>query len=468
MEHDLVVFVPGFLGSRLTRDGRDVWSECGDALLRSRPTAAALAPLALPPGLGDEVPEDRFRLVADELLTSPDSMPGLLSCAGYPDLRAALGDPVDGQYVPFPYDWRLSHRLVAEELGRRITRELTRWTGQVDRHHPDRPDEPRVVLVCHSTGGLVGRYYLECLGGRDTARTLVTLGSPNEGMAQALRLLTGHGAGDGSAAGNAARGLNDVLRAFALGLPSVAQLLPVYDAVRVTGKTRPRTIADDRYPVPGLPTALVDDALSFHHAIRSAREAHRRTDPDGRPPYRVYGVGSTAHPTVRTVALTADGQDVDLSSPAYDLGPGDGTVPRESALAGWGPEDLGDMLWTDHRHADLASSAALGDKVSAIRKGLPVNAMLAGDSQITLHAPAEAVAGKPFEVAVLGTDLRDRNVRAVMRRFPRGAEQPVLLVRDAPGLLRARVEGGPGRWLVEAFAEDPRHTDKAMITLYTE
>ncbi|MGW1927655.1 hypothetical protein ACWCQ0_54880, partial [Streptomyces massasporeus] len=137
MEHDLVVFVPGLLGTRLRRDGRDVWGEYGEALLGSGPPAApALAALALPAGLGDALPDERFRLTADELLTVPDAMPGLLSCMGYPDLRAALGDPVEGQYLPFPYDWRLSHRLVAGLLKVRVQRELARWREQVDRHYP--------------------------------------------------------------------------------------------------------------------------------------------------------------------------------------------------------------------------------------------------------------------------------------------------------------------------------------------
>lgn len=471
-----MVFVPGFLGSRLTRDGRDVWSDSGDALLRSRPSARALEGMALPPGLGDEPPEDRFRLVADGLLTAPDSMPGLLSCAGYSDIRAVLGDPVEDQYVPFPYDWRLSNRLVAEELAVRVERELTRWTERVGRHYPDRADDPKVILVCHSTGGLVGRYYLECLGGRETARALVTLGTPHQGAAQAVRFLTGHGIGDqgsdqgvgdhGTSSTTATRMLNEVMRDFALNLPSVAQMLPVYDAVRVAGKSRPRTLADRRYPVPGLPADLVEDAFSFHNRFLEAREAHRRTDAGGRLPYQVYCVAGTAHATVLTVGLSADGLRHDMTDAAGHLGAGDGTVPRNSAIADWAVQDEADILWTDSRNADMAGAAAVGEKLAAIRKGLPVSGMLAGDERIILHAPSEAVAGRPFEVSVLGVGLRDRNVRAVMRHLASRTEKPVLLGPDASGRLRANLEGGPGRWLLEAVAERPDHADRKVVTLY--
>lgn len=467
MQHDLVVFVPGFLGSRLTRDGRDVWSECGDALLRSLPSAQALQDMALPPGLGDEPPEDRFRLVADGLLMAPDSMPGLLSCTGYSDVRAALGDLAEGQYMPFPYDWRLSHRLVADDLRVRVERELARWSERVDKHYPDRADDPKVVFVCHSTGGLVGRHYLECLGGRESARTLVTLGTPHQGAAQAVRFLTGHGIGDDSTVNTTARRLNEVLRDLALTLPSVAQMLPFYDdVVRVEGKSRTRSLADRRYPVPDLPADLVDDAFSFHNQFLASREAHRRTDAGGRLPYQVYCMASTAHATVHTVGLSADGLRLDTTNDARHLGEGDGTVPRHSALADWALQGEADILWTDHRHADMASAHALGEKLAAIRKGLPVSGMLAGDEKIILHAPSEAVAGRPFEISVLGIGLRDRNVRAVMRNLATRTEKPVLFDHDLSGHCRAKLEGGPGRWMLEVVAERPHRKALKVVTLY--
>ncbi|WP_127354179.1 lipase family alpha/beta hydrolase [Actinacidiphila soli] len=466
MKHDLVVFVPGFLGSRLRRDGRDIWDEYGNALLGSGPSAPALAELALPPGLGDELPDERFRLVADELLTVPDSMPGLLSCMGYPDIRASLGDPVEGQYVPFPYDWRLSHRLVADQLNARVQRELARWCEQVDRHYPGRPDDPKVILVCHSTGGLVGRHYLECSGGRETARALVTLGTPQQGLAQAVRLLTGHAVGDDEDLGADARMLNEVLRDFALTLPSVAQLLPVYDAVRVKGKSRLRTVADSRYPVPDLPTAVVEEAVSFHRRFQAAREAHRHTDTDGRLPYQVYCVGSTAFPTVRTIGLSSDGSRLVMKSDDNFLAPGDGTVPRESAVAEWAVQDESAMLWTDHRNGDMASAAAVGETLAAVRKGDPAGGMLAGDEQITLYVPDVAPASKPFEASVVGASLRERNVRAFMWRVGRPVRQPVVFTATTPDLFRAELEVGPGRWVVEAVAEGPNRADRKVVTLF--
>ncbi|GHE48705.1 alpha/beta fold hydrolase [Streptomyces vinaceus] len=68
-------------------------------------------------------------------------------------------------YSPFTVDLRVT----ARHLARRVE-ELCERTGQ-----------ERVDLVGHSLGGLVGRYYVQCLGGDARVRTLVTLGSPHSG-----------------------------------------------------------------------------------------------------------------------------------------------------------------------------------------------------------------------------------------------------------------------------------------------
>ncbi|MGD1219706.1 MULTISPECIES: esterase/lipase family protein [Streptomyces] len=60
-------------------------------------------------------------------------------------------------------------RTAAELLGRHIE-EICERTGH-----------PRVDIVGHSLGGLIARYYAQCLGGDAHVRTLVTLGTPHSG-----------------------------------------------------------------------------------------------------------------------------------------------------------------------------------------------------------------------------------------------------------------------------------------------
>jgi hypothetical protein len=456
MEHDLVVFVPGFLGTRLCRDGQDLWARCGERLIGS--SAAALAEVALPPGLGDAPPEGPFRLDANTLLKVPDSVPGLLSCMGYPDIRAALGDPPGVQFVPFGYDWRLSHRLVARQLKARVARELERWHTAVDAYYPDRTDDPRVILVCHATGGLIGRHYLEYENGRETARTLVALGTPQQGLVQAARLLAGHAVpGDTGPGADAAARLNEALREWALTLPAVAELLPGYPAVRVEGKSRERQITDNRHPVPGLPGDAVRAAVAFREEFRSACDRHRRV---GSLPYTVHCLGSVDFPSPEALMLSRDGSSIINSLP----GSGDGTVPRRSAVADWTGTDP--MMWTGFRNADLASPPALRDAMLAIRAGRAPTGTLAGEEGIVLHFPRDPVAaGRPFVIELLGHDLLRRNLRTFRWRSGHADKQPVVFRPYEPDRYRAELEATPGRWVVEALVDRPKGRDRRDLTV---
>lgn len=60
-------------------------------------------------------------------------------------------------------------RTAAELLGRHIE-EICEQSGR-----------RRVDIVGHSLGGLIARYYVQCLGGDQRIRTLVTLGTPHAG-----------------------------------------------------------------------------------------------------------------------------------------------------------------------------------------------------------------------------------------------------------------------------------------------
>ncbi|MEU9956212.1 alpha/beta fold hydrolase [Streptomyces sp. NPDC050982] len=70
-------------------------------------------------------------------------------------------------------------RTAAELLGRHIE-EICERTG---RHEVD--------IVGHSLGGLIARYYVQCLGGDVRVRTLVTLGTPHSGT-QVVPLMNAH------------------------------------------------------------------------------------------------------------------------------------------------------------------------------------------------------------------------------------------------------------------------------------
>ncbi|WP_328789109.1 esterase/lipase family protein [Streptomyces sp. NBC_00273] len=116
--------------------------------------------------------------VCQEKVTTrpPATRPPVLLLHGFTDnrsvfvlLRRALG--AGGRHVEaYNYSpFTLDLRVTARHLARRVE-ELCERTGQ-----------ERVDLVGHSLGGLVGRYYVQRLGGDTRVRTLVTLGTPHAG-----------------------------------------------------------------------------------------------------------------------------------------------------------------------------------------------------------------------------------------------------------------------------------------------
>lgn len=70
-------------------------------------------------------------------------------------------------------------RVAAEELGRQIE-EICARTGH-----------RQVDIIGHSLGGLIGRYYVQRLGGDVRVRTLITMGTPHAGTA-AIPLASAH------------------------------------------------------------------------------------------------------------------------------------------------------------------------------------------------------------------------------------------------------------------------------------
>ncbi len=131
------------------------------------------------------------------------------------DVQPKLGASV----VLFPYDFRLGVIAAAKRLAAEMARRLA------DRRQ-------QVIIVAHSRGGLVARYWLGPLRGARCCRALITLGTPHRGAPKALDwLVNGVRVGPGPVAALSSSLLADA----AAGLqewPSTYDLLPRYPAVR--------------------------------------------------------------------------------------------------------------------------------------------------------------------------------------------------------------------------------------------
>ena len=164
---DVVVLLPGILGSVLPRDGKDVWAPTPGAIARGPVDARAQRQVARAHerSVGGRRPRRRRHGATADVRRAPD--PGLLE---HRRLRRDLEDDHRHvrrrararHYIEFPYDWRRDNRVAARRLQRLAEEKL----------HAQRQRNPdaKLILIGHSMGGLVARYFLECLGGRRDTR----------------------------------------------------------------------------------------------------------------------------------------------------------------------------------------------------------------------------------------------------------------------------------------------------------
>lgn len=316
---DLVVVLPGMIGSVLEKDGKDLWAVSGSALWRTLITKGGwLENLRL------DDPDTDDGVVATRLMSDVHLIPGLVKIDGYTGItrmiqtefevvEGSIDSDAPANYFEYPYDWRRDNRRTATELDRFIKERLSRW-----RDYTNNP-EAKTILIAHSMGGLVSRYFCEVLGGWEICRALITFGTPHRGSASALSFL-------GNGYKKLFVDLTEALRSF----PSAYQLLPIYPVVS-SGDDLLRVAETD---IPGIDRRRAEEALAFHREIEAAVAEHVDA-PAYRDGFTTLPMVGTRQPTLQSATLEAGKLAVggDLP-PGVDplLGDGDGTVPRLSAI----------------------------------------------------------------------------------------------------------------------------------------
>jgi Lecithin:cholesterol acyltransferase len=329
---DLVVILPGILGSVLQKDNKDLWAVStgviGSLLLNKNKFLNDLKLQQDDPDaedLGDGI--KAVRLIEDVSI-----IPGLVKVDGYTRttrmitenfLQVMQGniylDPDDrpANLYHFPYDWRRDNRATAKILKRLLDKRLKCW-----REHTGNPNA-KVILLAHSMGGLVSRYYLEVLGGWTDCKALFTFGTPYRGSLNAVDFLA-------NGYKQAFLDLTEVMRS----LTAVYQLMPRYKALKI-GNDFYR-IAESPINLPNIDRARALDALNFHNEIDDAADVNWQNI--------VYRNSCVTCPIVGIVQPTK--QSAELVNgvittsdilPAWlanrpNLGDGDGTVPQVSAI----------------------------------------------------------------------------------------------------------------------------------------
>jgi hypothetical protein len=314
----MIVIVPGILGSVLKRDDKDVWNPSSISFILDRVIGVSLDELALLepfPSIGS--------LQATALIQVPFGLHNFIKSKGYDVLTGrimqyfqieAIGDTCSNLHE-FPYDWRLCNRVTAEALKEFVAVQLSRW--RTESGNP----QAKLILLAHSMGGLVCRYFVEVLGGWRDCRLLCTFGTPHRGSVSAIRYLL-----EGNCLGRT--DVSEIMAKF----PSIYQLLPTYKCI--LDGTEWRYPAEFE-PIRSLHPEFVESAVEFHREIRQA-VAQNRTSPEfmvASPLLRP--IVGTDQPTPQRVQKSKrDYNYPDMMPEELEElpGHGDSTVPHVSAI----------------------------------------------------------------------------------------------------------------------------------------
>ncbi len=409
--HDLVVVLPGITGSVLTqrKSGRDVdvWAVSGQALWRALTSLGDnLQQLRVPPhDPRTDVPETPLR--ATGLVNDFHGIFGLWRIDGYSTTLKALidkfevrvdtpdGGITNANLIPFPYDWRLSSRIAAKGLQALIERRLPAYRDAT------RNPLAKVILIAHSMGGLVSRYWLEVLGGWRVCRTLVTFGTPYRGAVDALNYLANGFKKEKFSV--TLLDLSEVVRSC----PGAYELLPFYKVLKV-GETWVDPADADALP-PQIDRSYLLAARDFHADIERAISDNRRNADYLAALYPIFPVVGVQQATLNSAVLEAGKVTPSELRPDWldkGLEGGDGTVPRHSAS----PEDRADDLreiYFAERHGSLqGNDHVLTNLVERLvqlqlRRIRPMEGGVNVPAQaIALRAEALYLPGEPVELFV--------------------------------------------------------------------
>ncbi|GIL03618.1 MAG: hypothetical protein BroJett031_01380 [Betaproteobacteria bacterium] len=450
---DVVILLPGITGSVLANAaGKEVWSTSAGAIWRAiKSFGGSIEDLELATD-GDPRGVQATRLMPDLTI-----VPGLIKIDGYTRIEeyliAQLGLERGKNYFPFPYDWRLDNRINAKRLADQALDRLKKWRASSGNA------QAKLVLIGHSMGGLVSRYFLECLGGWRDARALFTLGTPHQGSLNAVDFLV-HGMKKGI--GPLGLDLSPLLRSY----PSVYQLLPIYRCID-TGDGAPSLVKDAAAAgrLPNVHADRAQQARDFHREIEDAQKRNARESAYAENGYRLVPLVGIEQPTLQSARVSGTEVELLRSLEGHDDA-GDGTVPRVSAT----PIEL-EGQEREIFAAEMHGSLQNGDGTLANLKGMllapktdlrKLRAEL--PTALSLDLDDVVLPGQPLTVRVRAGEGNPR-VEATLTHVPTGKTlaEPLVRARE-PGWQHAEFDLEPGTWRVRVQAPGTAAvTDLAMV-----
>lgn len=453
---DVVVLLPGITGSVLRRNGKKVWAFSGGAIVKALFSfGGSIRSLKLD-GDPPEVDDLGDGVTADEIMPDIHMIPGLWKIDGYTAVARWIQQEFEADpgrnFFELPYDWRRDNRVAARKLARRSHDWLKQWresSGNAD---------AKLILVGHSMGGLVSRYFIECMDGWRDTRMLLTFGTPYRGSLNSLGFLAN---GFKKSLGPITLAdLSTMLRSFT----SVYQLLPIYRCYD-PGDGKPVRVTEA--PIPNVDTARAKAARAFHDEIADAVKAHEKDDAYLEGRYDLRPVVGTFQPTMHSARAAGDGVEMLATLEGKDLD-GDGTVPRPSATPIELKREAGAMFSAE-RHASLQNTQPVLVQLAGLLSGIGVDlpGFRAG-ARIAFDLEDAYPAGQPVAVRARpeseGAGELTVAVRRVGRRGPPAAR--VAMRASSEGWYAAEVpplEEGAYRATVAGAGLEPVNDVFAVI-----
>jgi pimeloyl-ACP methyl ester carboxylesterase len=375
---DLIVLLPGIMGSVLSKDGKPVWGFSPGAMARGLFTGGLSITRSL--ALGGDDPERATLddgVTADALLPDLHLIPRFWKIDGYrfvSDTILGAFDVRDGEnFFPFAYDWRRDNRASARQLQRKTHDWLKAWR--------QRSPNAKLILIAHSMGGLVSRYFLDVLGGWRETKALITFGTPYRGSLNALDTLS-----NGIRKGPLPLGH---LTEFCRTCTSIYQLLPIYPCYAVAGGPLERV--GDVSGIPNVDAARAREAQAFHQEIINAVNQNLKDPEYLADRYRVFPIAGHMQSTLQSARVDAGRVMLEALYEGKDMS-GDGTVPRISAV----PHEYSkadNTTFAAMKHGSLQNTPALLEHVEGVVTGLDLDLgkFLAPDRRVALSLQVEDV-----------------------------------------------------------------------------
>ena len=440
---DLVILLPGITGSVLAnKAGKEVWAPSGGAVWRAITSFGnSIEDLALASDDADD------GVTAPRLVPDVTLIPGLVKIDGYSRTERYLIDQLGLQagrnYFAFPYDWRRDNRVIAKRLEASAMDWLKAWrasSGNAD---------AKLVLIGHSMGGLVARYFIECLGGWQVTRTLMTLGTPHRGSLNAVGFLEN---GMKKGIGPFGLDLSPLLRS----LTSVYQLLPIYPCVSNQGAAMQRIAeAAQAGLLSHVNAPRATAARAFHQEIQDAQARNAKDAAYSEHGPVLVPIVGIEQPTAQSVLIEGGKLSLLNSFEGVDQG-GDGTVPRASGT----PIEMNDAkreVYAAETHGALQNA----DGTLANLKGVLTRDRIdfrkfqrAEDAaMLTLEVDDVVLPGAALALRVRPSEGSPK-ISVTLTPLAGGAAIDEPLARDAePGWQQGAFNLAPGVWRVTAHAE---------------